>query len=339
LPFELKFIDCIADQIEAGDVGWSIMDIDFSSDGRYMLFATSQNVQIASIDDNEAQTTVDIEEVTAFGARFAPNGTDVLFGCRNGHLILFDTQARTLLMHAPDAHQDDINAVSFVGDSSFVFASASDDSLCKVHIPIFIFTLKVACYLNSIILISQLWDTRASTSRSQGGFIGHTRGLTSVCADTSNLLLTNGKDHTARLWDIRRLASVSAMQSHVSDNAADLARFDYRFNWRNGRAAAPTRPHNSRRVADQALHTFVGHSVAQTLIRANFSPASTGHAYVYSGSSTGDVFVWSTLSGELVDVLHGCHQAIVRECHWHPTLPMMGTASWDGHCAKLAFHL
>jgi hypothetical protein len=99
-----------------------------------------------------------------------------------------------------------------------------------------------------------------------------------------------------------------------------------RFSLSAAAAAAALRPSPARR--DDSLHTFVGHTVTQTLIRADFSPAvSTAHRYIYSGSSSGDVFVWSTLDGQLVDVLANAHGAIVRDVSWHPMLPVLATAS------------
>lgn len=165
--------------------------------------------------------------------------------------------------------------------------------------------------------------------------------------ESTFLLLTNGKDNSAKLWDTRRLDSNAAMRQHVSQNASDMARFDYRFNWamrgrgRGGGGGGGGQQHHGgsrSRATDHSLHTFVNHTVAQTLIRANFAPlASTGHGIVYSGSATGDVFLWSTLSGELVDVLNGCHRSIVRDCHWHPSAPVIGTASWDGTSVRIAY--
>ncbi len=54
----------------------------------------------------------------------------------------------------------------------------------------------------SIPLPPQVWDRRASTTHAQGGFVGHTRGLTSVAAAAEGTpwILTNGKDQCAKVW-------------------------------------------------------------------------------------------------------------------------------------------
>lgn len=83
----------------------------------------------------------------------------------------------------------------------------------------------------------------------------------------------------------------------------------------------------------------------RTLIRAKFSPqASTGQKYIYSGSSDGCVYIWDTLTGEIVaclnDEVHvrkppSCvffllkhlQGSIVRDVSWHPTLPVLCSSS------------
>lgn len=73
----------------------------------------------------------------------------------------------------------------------------------------------------------------------------------------------------------------------------------------------------------------VGHTVLQTLIRAYFSPESTGGRYIYSGSFDGVVRIWDIVSGEIVKSLTG-HRACVRDCSWNPLFPEISSVSWDG---------
>lgn len=88
-----------------------------------------------------------------------------------------------------------------------------------------------------------------------------------------------------------------------------------------------------------SVATFRGHCVLQTLIKAHFSPAATtGGRYIYSGSSDGRILVWDLLQsganpqccgGGVHSVLHG-HHGPVRDVSWHPSLPLLLSASFDG---------
>jgi WD repeat-containing protein 23 len=133
-----------------------------------------------------------------------------------------------------DAHENDVNAVCWADEASkHVLCSASDDGYVKV------------------------WDRRSlSSGKPSGVLVGHTEGITSVSAkgwfdplfvraalpgpasdfgtDTVHFagdgryILSNGKDQSCRLWDLRSMAS-----SSVCDAVPDAAEkwgtgFDYR---------------------------------------------------------------------------------------------------------------
>lgn len=91
---------------------------------------------------------------------------------------------------------------------------------------------------------------------------GHHSGLTYVSSKgDGRYCISNGKDNTCRLWDLRNMTSSTT-------------------SW--------------RRLAgrDDALMTFKGHAVCRTLIRCHFSPLhTTGQQYVYSGSADGRIHV------------------------------------------------
>jgi WD repeat-containing protein 23 len=89
--------------------------------------------------------------------------------------------------------------------------------------------------------------------------------------------------------------------------------FDYRYSSAQTRHVSKA-PHAS----DTSLMTYVGHSVARTLIRARFSPLhSTGQRYIVSGSASGSVFIYDVLSGKVHHELEH-HEDICRDVSWHP---------------------
>jgi hypothetical protein len=126
-----------------------------------------------------------------------------------------------------------------------------------------------------------------------------------------------------QLWDLRKMSSTTDVRALSSRPSFD---FDYRWQTYPGSEQPPTRhPH------DASVMTYRGHSVLQTLIRCNFSPAeTTAQKYLYSGSADGKVYIYDVLSGEIVSVLSG-HTGTVRDVSWHPKLPLLASASFDKH--------
>jgi hypothetical protein len=135
--------------------------------------------------------------------------------------------------------------------------------------------------------------------------------------------VSNGKDQTAKLWDLRKMYSSAAFARLPQPE--DRFAFDYRWMAYPGDGAPPSRhPH------DASVMTYRGHTVLQTLVRAYFSPAeTTGQRYIVSGSADGAVFIFDVLTGDIHSVLRG-HSAAVRDVAWHPASPQLVSGSWDG---------
>lgn len=180
-------------------------------------------------------------------------------------------------------------------------------------------------------------------SREAGVFMGHTEGLTYVDSKgDGRYVLSNGKDQTMKLWDLRKMMSTE--QSARLDPGRFTSQFDYRFMNYDPDDFQP-HPH------DGSVVTYRGHSVLKTLIRCHFSPpGSTNSRYVYSGSEDGSVYIYNldaTLAGK-VDVNHATHHSrprhpglntntyeiddrrdrgqwktCVRDASWHPNAPMI----------------
>lgn len=91
-------------------------------------------------------------------------------------------------------HEDDVNSVAFMDEASQVFASGSDDSFVKI------------------------WDRRAFSQSGApcGVLVGHLEGITHIDAKgDGRYLISNSKDQTIKLWDIRKMVSQETAMTHT----------------------------------------------------------------------------------------------------------------------------
>ena len=243
-------------------------------------------------------------------------------------VYVYDIERRQSILKI-SAHNDDVNAVCFGDKSSpHILYSGSDDTLIKV------------------------WDRRSmGDSREAGVFMGHTEGLTYVDSKgDGRYVLSNGKDQTMKLWDLRKMMSTE--KASTLNPGRYTTAFDYRY---MSYSEDDWNPHPH----DCSLVTYRGHRVLKTLIRCHFSPpGSTNSRYVYSGSEDGSVYIYNmdaSLAGK-VDVKkatehsrpHNPHLDIhtyamdegrggrsawktcVRDASWHPNAPVIAATSWNG---------
>lgn len=312
---EFKTLPC-------ADIGWAVVDIDYSPNQQFVAYSGwSDNVHLAMVHDRyEHHEALDFQpgqyRTCMFGIRFSPDEREILAGCNSGRVIIYDLHRKTPSVPSVRCHDDDINSVGYLDDCGNLFATGSDDSTIKV------------------------WDRRTMSSAQAdsdematcvGGFTGHHQGITCVQGKgDSRFLISNSKDQSMKLWDLRKMATPAAVSQEARQNRALGGDFDYRYeSWR------PTSAQRSE--SDHSLMTFVGHSVKHTLIRCDFAPDQlTGQRYVCSGSGDGKVYIFDALTGDIVRTLSG-HEDIVRDVSWHPNLPCLVTASWDGLSLRYEF--
>ncbi|OAL56614.1 WD40 repeat-like protein [Pyrenochaeta sp. DS3sAY3a] len=320
---------------------WTITDASLSPDNRFLAYSSIRSIVcLAPTDpDNESEPNLlDFANIgthnprgfhTYFGIwsiRFSGDGREIVAGTGDNSVYVYDIDRQQSVLRIP-GHQDDVNAVCF-GDSQspHILYSGSDDTTLKV------------------------WDRRSmGDGREAGVFLGHTEGLTYVDSKgDGRYVLSNGKDQTAKLWDLRKMMSKD--QADRIDPNDFTTRFEYRSNAYDDSSYRP-HPH------DCSIVTFRGHKVLKTLIRCHFSPpGSTDSRYVYSGSYDGSVYIWNmdaTLAGK-VNVLKatknsrprdpellaetydywgrngGSWMTCVRDASWHPNAPMIAATSWNG---------
>lgn len=117
--------------------------------------------------------------------RFSGDGNEIVAGTSDQSVYVYDLEAQRSILRIP-GHTDDVNAVCF-GDkmSPHILYSGSDDTTLKV------------------------WDRRSLASmRPAGMFLGHTEGLTYIDSKgDGRYVISNGKDQTCKLWDLRKMVS------------------------------------------------------------------------------------------------------------------------------------
>lgn len=321
---------------------WTVTDATLSKDNQYLAYSSiTPIVYLASTSpDSSGQVPLDFSRSGGnyhsgiWSVRFSSDGRELIAGTSDASIYVYDIESRRVLLRLP-GHDDDVNAVCFADESTNVLISGSDDSQIKV------------------------WDRRSMSARRESGvLIGHTEGITFVDSKgDGRYVVSNGKDQTMKLWDIRKMMS-TGKYDRLSGSDVNLSTgFDYRFESYPG-------PRVDQHPYDCSVMTYRGHSVLKTLIRCYFAPASTGQQYLYSGSDDGRVYIWnidgtvknilnttrdyeiegSGLEGGLdmgdgVNILaylprgryrRGAGRATVRDVSWHPYLPVIASTEWGG---------
>ena len=203
-------------EIFARQLCWTITDTAVSSDNRTLAYSTiSPVVRLVNLEAGggfeSVQNVTDIHEAVDLssspgeaarggpdpdpegGERFgvwsicmSRDGTRLVAGTSACSVAAYDLQASRPAFSIEGAHDDDVNAVSFLDSSGQVVVSGSDDSTIK------------------------LWDTRTRAAGSSGGdgghsgvLYGHTEGVTCVAPrGDGRYLVSNGKDQKAKVWDV-----------------------------------------------------------------------------------------------------------------------------------------
>lgn len=311
---------------------WTLTDAHLSPDNKWLAYTSLQShVAFAPTDPNDKGDPYQLDLGAAprnaglarrrnnfaiWSVRFSGDGRELIAGNNICSIIVYDIESRQVL-HNIQGHDDDVNAVAFADPKDpHIIYSGSDDQVIKV------------------------WDRRSmGDGREAGAFVGHVEGLTYIDSKgDGRYILSNGKDQTMKLWDLRMAMSTQRYQELDPRQHTSSTNYDYRMgeydpdDWF---------PHPN----DNSVVTFRGHKIQGTLIRCHFSPqGSTDSRYVYSGSHDGKIFIWnmdSTLAGT-IDVgaatrFNGRRpggmpwrrgdpdqwNCCVREPYWHPNAPIL----------------
>ncbi|WOH01635.1 hypothetical protein DCAR_0521019 [Daucus carota subsp. sativus] len=307
--------------IIAQSLRWTVTDTSFSPDQQHLVYATmSPVVHVVNIASGTTDSQANITEIHEglefsreddggysfgiFSVKFSIDGRELVAGSSDDAIYVYDLVANKLSLRI-DAHASDVNTVSFADESGNLIYSGSDDNLCKV------------------------WDRRCLKPRGKaaGVLMGHLEGVTYLDSrGDGRYLISNGKDQTIKLWDIRKMSSNSNCRPIFRKYEWDYRWMDY-----------PPQARYLKHPSDQSVATYKGHSVLRTLIRCYFSPAySTGQKYIYTGSHDSCIYIYDVASGNQVSKLRH-HKSTVRDCSWHPEYPMLVSSAWDGDVVKWEF--
>ncbi|PRW59922.1 LEC14B -like isoform X2 isoform A [Chlorella sorokiniana] len=309
--------------VEARGLQWTVTDTALSGDNRFLLYSSiTPEVHLVNTQSTDSVHSVanvtDIHETLDFGGgrshrlgiwsiEWTPDSREIVAGTSDPGLRVFDMmQMRTVAQVG--GHSDDVNAVAYAEpEAPNVIFSGSDDSFVKV------------------------WDRRTMDAsgrrcRPAGVFVGHTEGVTHLDSKgDGRYVISNSKDQSIKLWDTRKMAAET--------DAARLAKGAPSFHWDYRWMEYPARGRVVQHPGCQAVQTYRGHAVLSTLIRSYWSPAATtGQRYIYTGSYDGRVHVYDAITALPVAKLGGYHKECVRDCSWHPHLPMLATVAFDGAC-------
>ncbi|KAL5561604.1 hypothetical protein UlMin_031351 [Ulmus minor] len=307
--------------ILAKSLRWTITDTSLSSDQRHLVYASmSPVVHVVNVGSSETESLANITEIHdgldfsteddgmysfgIFSVKFSTDGRELVAGTSDDSIYVYDLNANRPSLRI-QAHSSDVNTVCFADESGHLIYSGSDDTFCKV------------------------WDRRCfiASGKAAGVLAGHVEGITFI--DTrgdGRYFISNGKDQTIKLWDIRKMSSNATRTTPYRNYEWDYRWMDY-----------PQDATNKKHPEDKSIFTYRGHSVLRTLIRCYFSPAySTGQKYIYTGSHNSCVYIYDLVTGDQVATLKH-HKSPVRDCSWHPYYPMLVSSSWDGDVVKWEF--
>lgn len=294
--------------ITAKDVAWSIIDTAFSPDQHYIIYSSwSEFIHLCNVyGDHEIHLALDLRpsesSFCALSVSFSQDSKEIIAGCNDQCLYIYDRESDERILRIY-AHDDDVNAVKFIDETSKRLISGGDDGICKV------------------------WDRRLLSENNPkpvGMFAGHTDGITHVCPKGDGyFFISNSKDQSIKLWDMRKFSSQETVKEarHIVANQ----HWDYRWE------TVPRRSHRLQAIpGDVSLMTYRGHSVLHTLLRAKFSPYfSTGQQFIYTGCATGSIVVYDVLTGKIHTKMKGAHRKCVRDVSWHPFENTIMSSSWD----------
>ncbi|KAL5995085.1 L14B [Asimina triloba] len=315
--------------IHAKSLRWTVTDTSLSPDQHYLVYASlSAVVHIVNVGTSVAESHANITEVHdgldfsggsdddmfgIFSVKFSTDGREIVAGTNNSAIYVYDLEANQVVLQI-SAHLSDVNTVSFADETGHIIYSGSDDSLCKHDDK-----EASSCSSGGFVESQNPWRCCNSTRQAVGVLRGHLEGITFIDSrGDGRYFISNGKDQTIKLWDIRRMSS--------NESAGLMQRA---FDWDYQRMNYPVRERRRKHSNDVSLATYRGHSNLTDVT----TYCSTGQKYIYTGSHDGGIYIYDLVTGAQIEKLK-YHTSTVRDCSWHPFYPVLVSSSWDGSIVR-----
>ncbi|KAH9765486.1 LEC14B-like [Citrus sinensis] len=213
----------IQKDIETKALRWTITDTSLSPDQRFLVYASiCAIVNIVDVGSSARESLANVTEIHKgldfsadgdedefgiFSVKFSTDGQELVAAGSDNFIYVYDLQANKCSLRIP-AHKSDVNTVCFADETGHLIFSGSDDSLCKV------------------------WDRRCfiSKGRANGVLMGHLEGITFIDSRRDGrYFISNGKDQTTKLWDIRKMSSntTDTAQKYIYTGSSDNSVYIY----------------------------------------------------------------------------------------------------------------
>ncbi|KAG8480963.1 hypothetical protein CXB51_025667 [Gossypium anomalum] len=211
--------------ILAKSLKWTITDTSLSPDQRFLVYSSlSPVVHIVNVRSAASESIANITEIHdgldfsvddyddddydalgIFSVKFSTDGKELVAASSDNSIYVYDLESKRPSLRIP-AHKSDVNTVCFADETGHLLFSGSDDHLCKV------------------------WDRRCFGTRGKaaGVLIGHLEGITFIDSrGDGRYFISNGKDQTTKLWDIRKMSSNTPYTRRPRDTDFDYRWMDY----------------------------------------------------------------------------------------------------------------
>ncbi|XP_039020946.1 LEC14B protein-like [Hibiscus syriacus] len=188
--------------ILARSLRWTVTDTSLSPDQRHLVYTSmSPIVHIVNVGSATTESLANVTEIHEgldfvshdyrgysfglFSVKFSTDGRELVAGSSDNSIYVYDLDSNKLSLRIA-AHTADVNTVTFADEGGNLIYSGSDDNLCKV------------------------WDRRCFIAKDKpaGVLMGHLEGITFIDSrGDDRYFISNGKDQTIKLWDIRKMSS------------------------------------------------------------------------------------------------------------------------------------